>query len=211
MLMNIVVATTNIHKMREIVRILPHHSFLTPADLEVSFSFPEHGKTFMANALGKAYHCMKTISAAYPVIADDSGICVETLSGKPGIHSARFGRLHGIRKKDDIARNMLLLRKLGAATDRRAHYVCAAVFLDTTYRVCAIQERWDGAIAVHPSSASGGFGYDPLFIPQEKKVSVAELSDDEKDRYSHRGKALRALMQCADSLSISAYRDATLK
>ena len=209
--MKIVVATTNIHKMREIVRILPHHSFLTPVDLGMSFSFPEHGKTFMANALGKAYHCMQIISAAYPVIADDSGICVEALSGKPGIHSARFGRMHGIRKNDDISRNALLLRKIGAATDRRAHYVCAAVFLDTTYRMCAIQERWDGMIAAHPSSASGGFGYDPLFIPQERKVPVAELSDDEKDRYSHRGRALRALMQCTECLSASAHHDATLR
>ena len=198
--MKIVIATNNTHKVREIERILPQFECLTPADIGVRFSYAERGATFMANAMGKARHCLQAVSTRYAVIADDSGICVAALDGKPGIYSARFGREHGIAKDDDDGRNALLISALTAASardsnavDRSAHYVCAAVLIDPLQRIVAVQERWDGAIAAAASDGTRGFGYDPIFIPREAAVTVAELADDDKDRYSHRAKALRAL------------------
>lgn len=200
--MKIVIATNNRHKVREVERILPQHSFLTPSDCGVRFFYPERGRTFMSNAIGKATHCMRALSARYPVLADDSGICVDALGGKPGVHSARFGRGRGIRAGDDSGRNALLLRRIAAlpagnadAAARTAHYVCAAVLIDVQQRIFAVQDRWDGLIAATPSEGQRGFGYDPLFIPCEASVPVAELSDEEKDRHSHRAKALRALVR----------------
>lgn len=175
----------------------------------------------MANALGKARHCLQLISSRYPVLADDSGICVDALGGAPGVRSARFGRGRGV--VSDEGRNALLLKRLIAvgatavpappvATSdegapiprvtadavsvptRAACYVCAAVIIDPRQRIVAVQERWDGCIAAAPSVGQRGFGYDPIFVPAEATVTVAELGDEEKDRYSHRGKAFRALM-----------------
>jgi len=196
--MTVVLATTNKHKVREVARILPHVRFLTPCDMGIEFHYPERGKSFMANAFGKAEHCLALIAGEYPVIADDSGICVPALAGRPGIYSARFGRRRGIKGEDDSGRNRLLLRMLAGSSARAAYYICAAVWAspgDTRY---AVQERWDGCIALETSAGTNGFGYDPLFIPHEAEVSVAELSDEEKDNYSHRAKALRALAHCVE-------------
>lgn len=195
----IVIATNNQHKVRELTRILPSCTILTPGQLGIHFAYPERGRTFMANALGKARHCRQLTPPRYPVLADDSGVCVEALQGRPGVHSARFGRARGISGKDDAGRNALLLRRLTAAgahtaARRAAHYVCAAVLIDAAQRVVAIQDRWDGCIAPAPSAGARGFGYDPIFIPHEAALTVAELSDAEKDRYSHRGKAFRAVI-----------------
>jgi XTP/dITP diphosphohydrolase len=125
------------------------------------------------------------------VIADDSGLCVDALGGKPGIYSARYGSVRG-RKLEDKARNALLLREMANNPNRKAHFVCAMVLLYSEDRFAAVEETLEGEL-ISEERGTGGFGYDPiLFLPEYGKT-VAELSEDEKNRLSHRAKAARGI------------------
>jgi XTP/dITP diphosphohydrolase len=126
------------------------------------------------------------------VIADDSGICVEALGGRPGIYSARYGSENG-KKLADAERNALLVKELtnselGDNPNRKAHFVCAMVLLINPDRFFIVQETMEGEI-IQSEKGSGGFGYDPILYIPEKGKTVAELSDEEKNKISHRGKA----------------------
>ena len=126
-----------------------------------------------------------------PVIADDSGLCVDALGGRPGIHSARYGG-DGSHKLADRDRNALLLGELGDRPNRSARFVCAMALLFAGDRFFLVQETLEGEL-IATERGQGGFGYDPiLFIPSLGRT-VAELSGEEKNRISHRGKAGRAL------------------
>lgn len=122
-----------------------------------------------------------------PVLADDSGLCVEALGGEPGIRSARYGASGGARL-DDGDRNRYLLGLLEGAVDRDARFVCCLVLMLTADRWFAFQETLEGSITRSPAGA-GGFGYDPVFYVPQAGKTVAELPDAVKDRISHRGKA----------------------
>ena len=206
--LTVILASNNAHKLAEMRRILPHITIVSPGDVVsegAGFSVEENGATYMENAMLKARACWELTRGAYPVLADDSGIAVTALGGAPGLYSARYGSDAGVGAGDDQGRNALLLRELGARTsgsaggeagesgDRSAHYVCAAVLVCGEERFFTAQERWDGVIAPAPSAGRGGFGYDPIFIPRGLSCTVAEITDDEKDKLSHRGKAVRAL------------------
>jgi len=180
----LVVATHNAHKVAELQRILSED--LPEAVLE-AYEGPEaveDGVTFAENALIKAREAYEETGVA--AIADDSGIAVDALDGAPGIFSARYA---GTR--DDRDNLELLLTNMAGRTDRGAAFVCAAAYVDGE-RELVEMGVWRGSVLEAPAG-SGGFGYDPIFQPDDASVSAAELSAEEKDVLSHRRRAFRAL------------------
>ena len=150
---------------------------------------PETGRTFAENALLKA-----RAAAAYTglaAVADDSGLCVDVLGGMPGIFSARWSGKHG----DDEANLRLLLAQLSDIDDRHriAHFVCAAALVTPDGSEDVAEGRLDGTLIREPRG-TGGFGYDPIFVPLGETRTTAEQTPAEKDAISHRGRALRALV-----------------
>ena len=189
--MKLVLATKNSGKVVEFRRILEE---LGATNLEVLGldSFPEigdieeTGKTFEENSLLKA----RTISklTGLPALADDSGICVDALGGAPGLYSARYSG------NGDAANNAKLLEALKDIPDseRTAYFICVAAYVRPDGFEHIEEGRFYGKIA-HQVVGSGGFGYDPLFVPDGLNCTSAELSAAEKDAISHRGKAMRAI------------------
>ena len=183
-----VVATRNEHKLRELREILASLELVPlPDTVELP---PEEGETFAANALVKA----RTAHAAtgLAAIADDSGIEARALGGRPGVRSARYA---GPQASDQENLD-LLLGELADATDRSAAYVCALAYVDEGGAEQLFEGRCEGRLALKPRG-SGGFGYDPAFVPDDTGPddgrTMAELSDAEKHAISHRGRAARAL------------------
>ena len=197
--MRIVLATNNTHKKRELTDILGDYQVVTPEELGIEFEFEETGATFQENALGKAFALLELLDNADAgnqdvIVADDSGICVNALSGGPGIYSARYGSPDGGKTELPAdARNRLLLDSIADATDRRAHFVCCMVAVWDRDRYAIAQETWPGEIATEPSDAKGGFGYDPVFLVPTHGCTAAQLGVAEKNRLSHRGRAARVL------------------
>lgn len=184
-----VIATNNKKKLIEIERILAPLGItpVTAADKGIDLGdVEENGSTFAENAYIKA-------KAAYdkcglPVIADDSGLCVDALDGRPGVYSARYG---GHDSPYSVKIGMLLdeLKDVPTA-ERSAHFFCAVCCILKSGEVIAVEGRCSGEIAFEPSG-KGGFGYDPVFTVDGR--SFATLSSEEKDALSHRGNALRKL------------------
>ena len=199
----LVLATRNQGKIREFRRILDAISqgAINLVGLE---EFPhttdveETGKTFKENALLKAQSVCK--ETGLPAIADDSGLCFDALNGAPGIFSARYAGLHG----DDSANNLKLLRELENVPEenRGAHFTCAAALVLPDGREHVAEEIFEGSILYAPIG-DHGFGYDPLFRPQGFSISSAQMSAEEKDLISHRGKSLRAIAPHVISLLTS--------
>ena len=186
----LLLATNNDHKVRELRRLLGHLplALLTPADLGLSLDPAEDGATYEANALAKARAFAD--ASGLPALADDSGIEVDALGGRPGLHSARYGG-SGLTDEERVA---LLLRELADVPDgelaARYRAVLAVVAPDGTERTA---EGWcEGTVARSPDGTSG-FGYDPIFFVPALGVTMARLSDEEKDAISHRGNAARAM------------------
>ena len=189
--MKLVLATKNSGKVIEFRRIL---SDLGATHLEVVGldEFPEIGEieetgsTFEENSLLKARTICKL--TGLPAIADDSGICVDALGGAPGLYSARYSG------QGDVANNEKLLAALANVPDesRGAYFICVAAYVRPDGFERVEEGRFYGRI-LHQSVGSGGFGYDPLFQPEGLNCSSAELSAEEKDAISHRGKAMRAI------------------
>jgi XTP/dITP diphosphohydrolase len=184
----LVVATNNAHKVRELIRLFPGVRLRTPSDLGVAFEFEETGSTYLDNALGKALHLYAQVGR--PVLADDSGLEVPALGGEPGIRSSRYGSQAEGPKLSDAARCDLLLAKAEALVDRSCFFVCCMALVLGQSRFLMAQEVFRGQLARAPRG-SGGFGYDPIVYIPERGKTVAELSDREKDRLSHRGQAAR--------------------
>ena len=183
-------ASSNAGKLREIKRILAGLpvEVIPQSDFGVGDA-EETGSTFVENALIKARHAAE--ATGLPAIADDSGIAVDALGGRPGVYSARYAGPDA----SDQDNNARLLAELEGVPDagRTAAFHCVAVFVSPGDEAPVIAEgEWRGRILREPRGA-GGFGYDPLFYVPEKDCSSAELSAEEKNRLSHRGKALRQL------------------
>jgi XTP/dITP diphosphohydrolase len=199
--MEIYFATGNAHKARELQDILASHIIKTPADLGLPFEIDETGTTFLENALLKARALKALLTRTglpnAAVIADDSGLAIDALDGRPGIHSARYGAANGA-KLDTPQRNALLLQEYRSAihanpaAPHNARFVCAMVLLLTETRLYAAQETLEGQITETPSGSSG-FGYDPILYLPEKGCTVADLPESEKNTLSHRGKAARVI------------------
>jgi len=187
--MKLVLATRNPHKVREFGALLaPHQVAPLPDEVELP---PETGATFADNALTKA----RTAAAALgePAIADDSGIESAALDGAPGVRSARFAGEHATDQEN--------LDKLvaDAPAGSPLAYVCALAFVGPDGTEQLVEGRCTGTLAAAPRG-TGGFGYDPAFIPDDLDDgrTMAELSQDEKDAISHRGRAVRELLAWLD-------------
>lgn len=188
----IVLATGNPGKVRELqelladtgLKIAPQSDFDVPEAIE-------DGLGFVENALIKARNA--ALHTGMPAIADDSGIAVDALHGEPGIHSARFAGAN----TDDEANLQLLLEKMKDVEQelRTARFICLMVYVehanDPTPLIC--QGSWEGRLLRSPQGENG-FGYDPIFYVAEKNCSSAELAADEKNAISHRGQAIRCLV-----------------
>ena len=187
----IVIASGNAGKIREIDRIFQGSrcEIIPQSELGIA-SVPETGATFSDNALIKARHAAE--KSGLPAIADDSGLVVDALAGKPGVHSARYA---GPDASDEENVDKLLAELGNAAPgERGAHYECAAVWVspDEMIPVIVVQEQWHGRI-LDERRGEGGFGYDPIFYDENMMKSGAEMTMDEKNRQSHRGRAFREL------------------
>jgi XTP/dITP diphosphohydrolase len=194
--MPLLVATRNEHKLRELREALPGIELEPlPPDVELP---PEAGETFAANALGKARAAWASTRRA--AIADDSGVEAAALSGLPGVHSARFAG-EGASDEENLAK---LFSELAEAEDRRVAYVCAIALVDEDGSESLFEGRCTGTLAREPRG-SGGFGYDPAFVPDDTGPddprTMAELAPEEKHAISHRGRAARAL---AEHLGVTA-------
>jgi XTP/dITP diphosphohydrolase len=187
----LLLATRNDGKLRELRQFLDGFE----ARLETLASHPEipdvdeDGDSFEANALKKASHTAR-LSGLWTV-AEDSGLCVDALGGAPGVRSARYAGVHG----DDAANNARLLRELGARSNRRARYVCVLVLARPDGQpVVTTRGTCEGEIATEPRG-KGGFGYDPLFIPERiPNVTMAQLPPEQKNLISHRAQSLHAFL-----------------
>ncbi|OQA62496.1 MAG: dITP/XTP pyrophosphatase [Spirochaetes bacterium ADurb.Bin269] len=189
--MTLYFASGNRHKRDELERIFHPHSIRIPADDGIDFNPEETGNDFISNALIKAEALYRIVQK--PVLADDSGICVDALGGLPGVKSARFGQDEGL-ELDSGGKNLLLLTKMKGVADRNCRFVCSMVLYLSPDRFFCVQETLEG-ILTHELKGTGGFGYDPLVYVQQYGKTVAELSDAEKDACSHRGKAGRAIAE----------------
>jgi len=187
--MNIWFATNNAHKKTELEAILDA-CLSIPSDKGLAFNPEETGTTFRENALLKARELRKLLKDSEPVVADDSGLCVDALGGRPGVYSARYGEAGG-RKLSSSDRNILLLEELKGSAIRSARFVCAMVLLLENDRFFIVQETLEGEIVTNGelSRGTGGFGYDPVFVIPALGRTLAELSAEEKNSISHRGKA----------------------
>jgi XTP/dITP diphosphohydrolase len=192
-------ASGNRDKRKELEAILAGHILLLPEDAGITeFDPDESGASFAENALikAKALHgelAARGISA--PVLADDSGLCVDALGGRPGIYSARYGSADG-KKLESAERNALLLEEARRAGGKRScRFVCAMVLLVNTERFRIVQETMEGELVDGPEAArgTGGFGYDPIVFLPDKGCTVAELTETEKNARSHRGKAAKLI------------------
>ena len=183
MSMKLFVATHNQHKLREIGQILPGFEIVADDPEGVEENAPD----FIGNALIK----MRAIAARHVgewCMADDSGLEVVALGGAPGVRSARYAG----EPSNTPNNNALLLRNLTGVADRRANFTCAIALVDPNGAEHTVVGKCFGRIAEQPSGAEG-FGYDPLFVPDGHEKSFAELTAEEKNAISHRGRALAAV------------------
>lgn len=199
----LVIASNNPGKLREIGAILaPLAIEVVAQDTLGVVEAEEPHCTFVENALAKARHASR--ATGLPALADDSGVCVHALDGGPGVHSARYAEAGGSAGRDEQDRrnNEKLLRALTGVTDRRAHYYCVIVLVRHAEdpQPLIAEAEWHGQI-LQAARGQGGFGYDPLFLIPELGKTGAELAPAEKNRISHRGKALEILAERLRTLS----------
>ncbi|HEV7814794.1 MAG TPA: RdgB/HAM1 family non-canonical purine NTP pyrophosphatase [Janthinobacterium sp.] len=191
MTQKLILASNNAGKLKEFNELLSSIGFSVHPQGE--FDVPEAEEpfaTFVENALEKARHAARL--TGLPALADDSGVCVNALGGAPGVYSARYAG----EPKSDAANNAKLIADLAPHADKSAYYYCVLVYVrhaDDPQPVIA-DGRWDGRIVAAPRG-QGGFGYDPHFWLPALGKCAAELSADEKNALSHRGQALRSLVE----------------
>lgn len=184
----LIFATNNAHKLAEVEAVLgDRFRLLTPRDYGITEEIPEEQPTLEGNALQKARYIHERTGC--DCFADDTGLEVEALGGAPGVHSARYAT----DGHDFAANNRLLLRNLAGASTRRARFrTVIALILDG--REMLFQGAVEGRIA-ETEAGCGGFGYDPLFVPEGCDRTFAEMTDEQKNALSHRGRAVRKLAE----------------
>ena len=190
MKMKLIIASNNAHKLVEIKAILGgvFEEILSMGEAGIEHETVEDGSTFVENAEKKAREIAQISGCC--ALADDSGLCVDALGGAPGIYSARFSGVHG----DDKANNRLLLEKLRGVEDRGAYFACAMALVRPDGSTVGAEGRLYGQIGFE-EKGENGFGYDPLFYLPERGCTTAQLPPEEKNRISHRFKALQALLE----------------
>jgi XTP/dITP diphosphohydrolase len=191
--LKLVLATANAGKQRELAALLTPHGGELILQGALGIETPEEtGTTFEANALLKARHAAR--QAGLPALADDSGIEVDALGGAPGVYSARYAGA-GAGDAANTAKLLEALRDVPAAA-RGARYRCVIVRVRSASDPAPLiaTGSWEGRIADAPRG-TGGFGYDPVFVPAGETLTAAEMSAAEKNAVSHRARALRALLE----------------
>lgn len=183
----LVLASGNAHKIKEIGEMLPEFEVIGYKELGFNFEIEEDGKTFYENALIKA----KAVSEALnlPALADDSGICVDALNGEPGIYSARYAG-DGV----DEHNNELLLKNMQGVENRKAKFVCCMVFYKPNGEIITATGETHGKI-LDKCYGENGFGYDPLFFSDDLNISLGLASSEDKNKISHRYRAIKALRE----------------
>jgi XTP/dITP diphosphohydrolase len=191
MTQTLILASNNAGKLREFASLLePLGLNLEPQGAHDVPEAEEPHLTFVENALAKARHASRL--TGLPALADDSGVCVNALAGAPGVLSARYGG----EPRSDQRNNEKLIADLAPHADKSAYYYCVLVYVrhaDDPQPVIA-DGRWNGVMLDQPRG-QGGFGYDPYFLLPELSLTAAELPSADKNRLSHRGQALRALVE----------------
>ena len=191
MTQRLILASNNAGKLKEFNELLSTIGFSVHAQGE--YDVPESDEpfhTFVENALQKARHASRL--TGLPALADDSGVCVNALGGAPGVYSARYAG----EPKSDAANSAKLIADLEAHADKSAYYYCVLVYVrhpEDPQPIIA-DGRWNGEIIATPRGENG-FGYDPYFLIPSLGKTTAELAPDEKNALSHRGQALRALVE----------------
>ena len=189
--MKILAATYNSHKVEELKALFPEHEMLQPKDLGLgTIEIEENGTSYFENAMIKA-RALYSISGI-PTLADDSGLSVQALGGRPGIFSSRYGALDHKQPLSSEERNAKLLMEMVGVDNRHCAFYCNLVLIYGDDRYISVQETCPGIVVKTPSG-KGGFGYDPLVFLPEIGCTVAELSSEEKNRLSHRGRAARLM------------------
>ena len=188
MIMEIVIASRNKHKISELEALLSKYvegvKLLSLDDVGLHGDVEEDGDSFEANAFIKARYAAKSGKIS---VGDDSGLCVTVLDGAPGIYSARYAGEHG----NDAANNAKLLNELKDKEDKSAYFVCAFACVLPDGREFSVEGKADGVI-IEKASGKGGFGYDPIFYLPELGKTFADLTAEEKNAISHRGRAVEA-------------------
>lgn len=188
--MQLIVATNNAHKIEELRPLFVGHELLMPQDVGITVFDPEEtGESFFENAHIKAETLFHLTNK--PTLADDSGLCVDALDGRPGIGSARYGS-NGEGLLSAEQKNTLLLSELEGITARSCAFVCCLVLHYGPRKFLCVQETLEGEIALAPRG-QGGFGYDPIVYLPTLEKTVAELTQEEKNLISHRGKAAKKM------------------
>lgn len=184
----LIIASNNQGKIKEIKEILAHEydEILSLKDAGINAEIEENGKSFYENAKKKAVEVSKIVSG--DVMADDSGLCVESLDGAPGIYSARYAGEHAT----DEMNNNKLIKRLKDKQNRKAKYVCAIVIANGGKEKFYAEESCEGIIKDKPKGENG-FGYDPYFYDENYKMTFAQLDPEIKNKISHRAKALKRI------------------
>lgn len=194
--MDMILASRNKKKIREMETILAQNMegvrLLSLDDVGFVGDIEEDGETYEENALIKARTAVEAGNHRYPAIADDSGLSVDALNGAPGVYSARYAGGHG----DDAANNALLLKNLAdvPAEERIARFVCCIALVYPDGREITVRGETEGLI-IDEARGEGGFGYDPYFYYQPLGKTFSELTAEEKNAISHRGKAIAKLAE----------------
>ena len=196
--MTIVLATTNQKKVEEMKRMFAGYniSFITLNSFPGCPEVVEDGKTFRANALKKALAVSKF--TGYPAVADDSGLEVEVLGGAPGVFSARYAG-DKAKDSDNVKKLLREMRPLSSSTGREARFVCCVAFATPEGKYKTFTGYVRGIIG-QKQKGFNGFGYDPVFYPEGCDRTFAEMTDLEKDRLSHRGRAMKKFYNYFKSL-----------
>lgn len=178
------IASNNAHKIQEFKKIFDSLGFelVTPKELGISCDPDENGSTFEENSLIKAREFFKL--SGIPTVADDSGLCVNALEGAPGIYSARYGGFD-----DDTKRLYFLLSNMKDKSDKKAYFACAIACIIDEKTEFTVRGNVYGTIIDEPKGECG-FGYDPVFVPDGFDKTFAEMTEDEKNKISHRAVAL---------------------
>jgi XTP/dITP diphosphohydrolase len=189
--MKIVLASNNEHKLKEFKKILTEYEILSLKDIDFNEDIEETGTTFLENSLIKAetiHNYLKDKNEEYIVIADDSGLCVESINNEPGIYSARYSGVHG----DSKANRKKLIEKL-QGKDRKAYFLCSIVVYYPDGKYKSFEGRTYGKI-IDEERGDTGFGYDSIFLSDDLGKTFGEATEEEKNKVSHRGRAIEEMV-----------------
>lgn len=189
----IVLASNNKNKIKEFKEIFKDKEILTMKEIGYFDEIEENGTTFLENALIKAKAVSEFLNKNnmnYNVIADDSGLCVTTLEGAPGVYSARYSGEHG----NSAANRKKLLENLEGKENREAYFVCNIVLYYPNNKYLSVEGKTYGTIT-HEEIGSREFGYDCIFLSKDLEKTFGEATNDEKNKVSHRGRAIKKLLE----------------